>query len=594
MDLFTQKKWRVFGLLLISMFALSQGMRANAVDSLLLNYKFLYFDLYQPDSIQLICSPTPPDTAVVSWLSSDPDVAGVDSAGLVVPVLESNDTILVTVSVAVDTVVTSDTCQVTVVNSTYLRETITEGDSLNKLNYTQSSWARFEESFNAVMDTLALVEDSVATQLSIDAATAQLNAAIANLETISFTVSPSSAYLDKYSDHTSSVQLYISLEELTEEYEVSWTSSLPEIASVDGNGLVTALKESNDLVTITASLDLTSGVTGSSKITVVNSLQLREAIGVADTKEEINYDSQSWLVFQDSLNAAKKTLIRVESKLASQAEISRSTWQLNDAMGRLIPNTIESFSINMHQLEFCPGNPAMTLSAVFVPEEAVRPVTWESSNPEVAIVDQNGMVTPVSAGIADVYAWVSGNGDTYADTCHVQVAIDSRSVIVQKWDNTLIVNNNFQSNGGYHFAEGMYQWFENGIALPGATGQYYSVGDNASDKLNPRSFYSVKMTTTDGKTLFTCPSTFSSTSNSTFLAYPNPVQVGEAVTVVAELSEEELRGASVQVVDLKGNLIHSENFKGKEMQIFIKNSGYHIIRVSTPDGTKSGFKILAK
>ncbi|MDE5652836.1 MAG: Ig-like domain-containing protein, partial [Muribaculaceae bacterium] len=51
---------------------------------------------------------------------------------------------------------------------------------------------------------------------------------------------------------------------------------------------------------------------------------------------------------------------------------------------------------------------------------------WESSNPEVATVDDNGNVTAVKPGTAIVtYTMTDSNGATYSDTCTVTVGENS-------------------------------------------------------------------------------------------------------------------------------------------------------------------------
>ncbi len=61
-----------------------------------------------------------------------------------------------------------------------------------------------------------------------------------------------------------------------------------------------------------------------------------------------------------------------------------------------------------------------TLVATISPNDGTKNITWESKNPSVATVDDNGKVTAVSRGHADVYAYI-GDDKTKYDICYVTV-----------------------------------------------------------------------------------------------------------------------------------------------------------------------------
>ena len=62
---------------------------------------------------------------------------------------------------------------------------------------------------------------------------------------------------------------------------------------------------------------------------------------------------------------------------------------------------------------------SIQLAAVTVPAGAE--ITWASSAEAKATVDQNGVVTGVEAGTANITASITVNGETYIDTCVVTV-----------------------------------------------------------------------------------------------------------------------------------------------------------------------------
>ena len=94
---------------------------------------------------------------------------------------------------------------------------------------------------------------------------------------------------------------------------------------------------------------------------------------------------------------------------------------------RLASNAIQSISLNENELTLnfsdansLPAANAATLSYETVPAVAAAPasVTWSTSNPDVATVDQNGNITAVGAGTCTITV----NCDGYTATCQVTVS----------------------------------------------------------------------------------------------------------------------------------------------------------------------------
>ncbi|HQQ20922.1 MAG TPA: T9SS type A sorting domain-containing protein, partial [Bacteroidales bacterium] len=122
------------------------------------------------------------------------------------------------------------------------------------------------------------------------------------------------------------------------------------------------------------------------------------------------------------------------------------------------------------------------------------------------------------------------------------------ALMQQRWDDVVVVNNNPETNGGYTFVT--YQWYKDGVEIPGATHQYYQeIGG-----LN--GFYSVKLTaeTEDGLVEFkTCEQFF--VSQNLTKVYPVPANVEETVTIEVTLTADELEGAVLDIFDAKGALV---------------------------------------
>ena len=84
------------------------------------------------------------------------------------------------------------------------------------------------------------------------------------------------------------------------------------------------------------------------------------------------------------------------------------------------PVLVESIELNLQSTSLGVDS-TMTLTASVLPANATnKSVTWSSSNTGVASVDQNGVVTGVASGTANIIA-TANDGSGVADTCTVSV-----------------------------------------------------------------------------------------------------------------------------------------------------------------------------
>ncbi|WP_194852315.1 BspA family leucine-rich repeat surface protein [Nonlabens antarcticus] len=145
----------------------------------------------------------------------------------------------------------------------------------------------------------------------------------------------------------------------------------------------------------------------------------------------------------------------------------------------------------------------------------------------------------------------------------VEKVFDFDAIIVQKYNNTLVVDNNPATNGGYSFVS--YKWFKNGQLV--TQQQAFSEGNNASDRLDPNATYQAVMITTEGDELRTCISKVQLSAKQGLSIIQNPVPQGAAIKAVAQFSEQELNNAMFHVYDLNGRLVVSTPANGVENNI---------------------------
>jgi uncharacterized repeat protein (TIGR02543 family) len=100
-----------------------------------------------------------------------------------------------------------------------------------------------------------------------------------------------------------------------------------------------------------------------------------------------------------------------------------------------------------------------------------------------------------------IYILVSEDG-IYRDTnwLLIETPVSFDSVVRQKWNNVLFINNNPKTNGGYEFSD--FKWFKNGDEI--GKMQFYSAGPSSADTLELKDKYKVTMHTKDGIRISTC------------------------------------------------------------------------------------------
>lgn len=164
-------------------------------------------------------------------------------------------------------------------------------------------------------------------------------------------------------------------------------------------------------------------------------------------------------------------------------------------------------------------------------------------------------------------------------------------LVTQMWNNTLTVNNNPNTNGGYKFVD--FEWYEDGKKI-GANKQYYSAGKSSTDLLNENADYTVKLIDQNGDSYQTCPSKITLKSSNRFLVYPTIVEVGESVHVETALeTDEQLQKAKLNVFNLNGSLVHNQAIVGNISSFEISTPGIYVIQLITDSGIRTA-KLFVK
>ncbi|MBP5390538.1 MAG: Ig domain-containing protein [Bacteroidales bacterium] len=218
---------------------------------------------------------------------------------------------------------------------------------------------------------------------------------------------------------------------------VAWGSSKPDIASVDNNGKVTAIKEG--VASITASC---GGKTASCKVTVEKAIVPVVSITLSQTSLALTEgDSETITATINPIDASDQT-VTWSSSNTSVAEVNSGNISAKSPGNTVITascgdksatcqvtvnaKVIEVTSITLSQtsLTLTEGD-SKTITATINPSNATdKTVTWTSSNTGVAEVS-NGNISAKSPGNVDITASCGGKSATCRVTVNEKIEITS-------------------------------------------------------------------------------------------------------------------------------------------------------------------------
>ncbi len=175
---------------------------------------------------------------------------------------------------------------------------------------------------------------------------------------------------------------------------------------------------------------------------------------------------------------------------------------------------------------------------------------------------------------------------------------DCLDIVHQKLNNTLVVNNNPATNGGYEFA--YYSWYKNGKKITEGShddlyGHYYTGGNN----LDHNAEYWVEVIDQKGDKYRSCSFTPTiQTLMANVCAYPNPVKANHSHTVTVEIDGIEhsvLQTATIDVFSILGTHIGKIQVNGRS-QIPVelpKTAGVYLLKFQS-ETEERGIKIIVE
>jgi M6 family metalloprotease-like protein len=175
-------------------------------------------------------------------------------------------------------------------------------------------------------------------------------------------------------------------------------------------------------------------------------------------------------------------------------------------------------------------------------------------------------------------------------TLTVERRFPFKKIVKVRWNNTLTVINNPAINGGYTFTA--YSWYRNDVRI--GNGQSWTENDDG-ESIDPNDVYYVELTAKGfAGTLRSCESSVSLRSMK-INAYPNPVSAGQTLYIKADMDDELLKDAVIEVYNLSGTRVGQMKVAGLITPVDIKYSaGIHIFILRGKDGLRKELKIIVK
>lgn len=160
-------------------------------------------------------------------------------------------------------------------------------------------------------------------------------------------------------------------------------------------------------------------------------------------------------------------------------------------------------------------------------------------------------------------------------TLNIVKPFEFNTLVSQKWNNVLTVNNNSETNGGHNFVS--YKWFKNGELV--GTKQYYSAGKKATDLLDPNAEYVVEVTTDKGEVMESCATKPTIRRTSSFVVYPSPAATNESISVYADLVDENIQSGKLYIYSLSGTLVYQQDVNDSLTTFSLPTSGTYALKL---------------
>ncbi len=412
------------------------------------------------NTMQLTASVSPSNATnkAIIWSTSNNSVATVNSNGLVTAVAPGTATIIATTT---DGTNLSATCTVTVNPVIYatsisldkISATITEGNTLqlaatvlptNTTNKTVT-WSTSNSNVATVNSNglVTAVAPGTATIIATTTDGTNLSA------TCAVTVQPNVIYATSISLNKTSATLTEGntlqltatvLPSNATNKTVTWSTSNSSVATVNSNGLVTAIAPGSATITARTTdgtnLSATCNVTVQPNIIYATSITLNQTSATITEGEDLQLlatvlpsnttnKTVSWSTSSSSIVTVDSNGLVTAVGRGSATITARTTDGTNlraTCTVTVTQNIVLATSISLDQTsaELNSGNTLQLMASVLPSNTTNKTVTWSTSNSNIATVNSNGLVTAIAPGSATITARTN-DGTNLSATCAIMV-----------------------------------------------------------------------------------------------------------------------------------------------------------------------------
>lgn len=271
-------------------------------------------------------------------------------------------------------------------------------EAASKLNLT---WSSSDETV-ATVDETGLVTAVGAGEADVTVSVADANISSTTHVKVVITPTgveaPDSIELVTNGENSKALGAKMTPEDATE-VKLAYESSDENVATVDENGVVTAVADGECIITTYVTADIPATAESAEAKPVVDEVTSSEA-EVADSAadSEVPDDAAS----SEPKDTTDSSFGVVPDSLSAETKVTVTT-------------KVEQIVLNKTEGVLTVGN-SVTVTATVTPDNATNTtINWTSSDEKVATVDSNGKVTAVAAGNATIKATSESDGDVSAD-----------------------------------------------------------------------------------------------------------------------------------------------------------------------------------
>lgn len=273
-------------------------------------------------------------------------------------------------------------------------------EAASKLNLT---WSSSDEEV-ATVDETGLVTAVGAGEADITVSIADAN--ISSTTHIKVVITPTgieapdSIELVTNGENSKALGAKMTPEDATE-VKLAYESSDENVATVDENGVVTAVADGECVITTYVIADIPATAESAEAKPVVDEVAASEA-EVADSAADSETPDDAVASEPEDTTDTDSSFGVVPDGLSAETKVTVTT-------------KVEQITLNKTEGTLTVGN-SVTVTATVTPDNATNAtVNWTSSDEKVATVDSNGKVTAVAAGNATIKATSESDGDVSAD-----------------------------------------------------------------------------------------------------------------------------------------------------------------------------------